>query len=363
MFKRLLILLIIFLIPYNIMANENVNVYIFHSNHCQYCKKALDYFHEKVKSDSNLFLFEYEIEEDNHAYNRNLYNEILNTKKINQKAIPLIMIGNDYVIGFSTSLQQEIENYIQYYKEHEYQDEVGYQLGIVDENNNLIKNSSNNTIETIFGIITLDNDSLFIKTTLLGIFDSLNIYYILGFILFLLLMNYNDIRKTCILGAIFIGWYLIIYYLYLMAWLDIASYSSIIHFLKIIICILALSQIGFSIYKYSKKNETTNITIKHLSIPIIGSIILSTVICFIAMNYASNASSLFIKILNEHNLEGSIYTRYIIFYLLAYMVIELVISLLIILLIKKKILKNNKKKLFIIKLILYLIIGVFFLIK
>ena len=117
--KKLFILFLFLLTPIIVFANEKVNVYVFHNYNCPHCHDALNYLNELIEKDDKIQLYDYELLKDNHAYNRSLYQEICSLLDIKVKSVPLIIIGNDYYIGFNSSKKEEINKAIDFYKQND----------------------------------------------------------------------------------------------------------------------------------------------------------------------------------------------------------------------------------------------------
>ena len=114
--KILLIIAFLFLLPFSVSANEKVGIYVFHNYNCPHCKEALEYFNDLIKKDDTIILYDYELLHEENAYNRVLYNDICSLLDINIQSVPLIIIGNEYYIGFSKAKIEPISKTIDFYK-------------------------------------------------------------------------------------------------------------------------------------------------------------------------------------------------------------------------------------------------------
>ena len=235
--KKYLLFLIILFIPIITFANDKVNVYIFHNYDCPHCHEALKYFNEDLK-DERVKLYDYELMKDENAYNRNLYIKVCELLDIKVTSVPLIIIGDDYLIGFSESKIETINKMINFYKNNDYKDLVGEELGLVDKNNNPIIHYEEKEyiVDTIFGKINLRNLSLPIITIVMGLTDGFNpcAMWILLFLISML-FNMKDKKKMWILGFTFIGTSAFIYFLFLFFCLNINNYLNSINYFRLII--------------------------------------------------------------------------------------------------------------------------------
>ena len=362
--KYLIISILFILIPINILANENVNIYVFHNYNCSYCQKALDYFYNLQAKDTSIHLFDYELLEDSHAFNRSNYNKVLTLLNINKQSVPLIIIGNEYLIGFSPSIQEEIEKKLIYYKENNYEDIVGLNLGVIDKNGNyLINNSSKEYYaNTIFGKINLTNKSLLVSTLILGIINSFNVYSVIGIILLILIINIKNKRNSWIIFLSYIGWFSFIYFIDIMSWFNINDYLDNIPILKTIIISLSIILAGINLYYYIKKKKFNNTNNISLFFPITGIIILSTITSLLFILKNNNSSLMYIELLNNNNLTGNSFMRYIIFYLSFFNITNIIIFLIIKVISNKNLFIKLDKYTSLIKAIIFILISIIILI-
>ena len=346
--KIIVFLLMIFLLPISVNANEDVNIYIFHQYSCKHCQSAIKYFNELTSKDKNLHLYEYELLQEKNAYNRNLYNDICKLMAINISSVPLIIIGNDYFIGFSDSKKENLLDTIKFYKENDYADLVGQKIGIVDSDNKPIihyDEKNNYKIDTIFGRINLKDLSLPIITIIIGLVDGFNpcAMWILLFLI-TMLFNMKDKKKMWILGLTFIGTSGFVYFLFMMAWLNVNSFINSIHTLQIIIGIFALIFGGVNIYHYFKERKEDGCVVikkekrkfvfgnikkivqsKSFIISILGIIILAVIVNLIELLCSLGLPIMYTEILSLNNLGNNAYIRYILLYILFFMLDDIIV--------------------------------------
>lgn len=362
--KKLILFLILFLIPKNILANENINIYVFHNYNCKYCQQALKYFNNLIEKDNSIHLFDYELLEENHAYNRTIYNKVVSLLNINKQSVPLIIIGNEYIIGFSPSIKEEIEKKIINCKTTTYNDKIGYNIGIVDKNNNYLANDLKTKryyINTIFGKLNISNYSLFLNTFIIGLIDGINLYYLIGIAILIIITNIKDKRNAWILFLTYIGCYTFVQFVNIMAWFNNNDFLNNLSFLKTTIISFTVILASINLYFYIKKINCNYPKFKKLFIPITGTIILSIIMGLFYTLNNNNQSLLLVEILNDNKLIGNNYMRYIIFYLLFFNIVNIAIFLLFNFLINKKQLTKAKKYSLLIKSIILYIISLIIL--
>jgi len=347
--KLLLTLFLLIIIPFVTYANENVNVYVFHNYNCPHCAKALEYFNDLIKKDDTIHLYEYELLHDENAYNRNLYNEVCKMLDINIKNVPLIIIGNDYYIGFSDAKKEPITKTLNFYKENDYKDLVGIKLGVVDENNNpIIKEDAKDKdyiVDTIFGKINVKNFSLPIITIIIGLVDGFNpcAMWILLFLI-TMLFNMKDKKKMWILGLTFILTSGFIYFLFMMAWINVGEFINSVHTLQILVGLFALIFGIVNIYHYFKERKEDGCVVikkekrrfvfdkvkkivenKYFVLALIGIITLAVMVNLIELLCSLGLPIMYTEILSLNNLSSSEYLRYIILYIFFFILDDLIV--------------------------------------
>ena len=344
--KKILLFLILLFFPLLALANENVNIYVFHQHTCKHCKDALTYLKD-VSKDEHINLFEYEILKDENAHNRLLYNEICDLMNIKVRSVPLIIIGNDYFIGFNKAKEESIQKMIAFYHENDYKDLVGEKLGVVDENNNpIIKNDDKDyLVDTIFGTINVKDLSLPIITIIIGFVDGFNpcAMWILLFLI-TMLFNMQNKKKMWILGLTFIGTSAFMYFLFLMAWINVNNFINSIRFLQIAVGVFAIIFAIVNLYHYYKErkedgcvvikkekrkfifSKITNIVEnKYFAFSLLGIILLAIGVNLIELLCSLGLPTMYTEILSMNNLSTGAYIRYNLLYVFFFIIDDLTI--------------------------------------
>lgn len=105
----------------NVSARE-INLYFFHGDGCPHCADEEEFL-EKYE-DSNLNVVRYEVwyNEENSSF----LNEISKSMEFDVKGVPVTIIGDTVISGYSDSLSRKIERAIEYYEDdnNEYRDAV-----------------------------------------------------------------------------------------------------------------------------------------------------------------------------------------------------------------------------------------------
>lgn len=345
--KILIIFIFIFIFPIQVLGNENVNVYVFERYDCPHCHDALNYLQELKQNGEKITIYDYEITKESNAYNRKLFNMACEELNINISSVPLIIIGTDHFVGFNDSKKETILKTIHFYQENDYKDVVGIKIGVVDENNNpVIKYEEKDYfVDTIFGRINLKNLSLPIITIIIGLVDGFNpcAMWILLFLI-TMLFNMKDKRKMWILGLTFIGTSGFIYFLFMMAWLNVNTYLNSIHTFQIIISIFATIFGIINIYHYFKEKKEDGCVVikkekrrfvfdkikkivsnKSFALAIIGIIILATIVNLIELLCSLGLPVMYTEILSLNELSNNQYLRYIFLYIVFFLIDDIIV--------------------------------------
>jgi glutaredoxin len=214
--------------------NIPLNIDFFYGKGCPHCVKEKEYLKSlKQIYNDQISLHEYEIYND--QKNANLFQEIINRFNIDVAGVPLLIIGDEYIVGYNddSSTGQEIVAYIEKYLQNLPEKEK-------------IKSTSNNNpslfLDTHFlGNIDLKTLSLPLATILIAFVDGFNpcALWILIFLI-TMLINMKDKKKLYILGSTFIIVSGIIYFIFLMAWFNLFKFIGYVYWIKVVIGIVAI---------------------------------------------------------------------------------------------------------------------------
>lgn len=343
--KKILMLLltIILLLPINIFAlNKNyedvaasitgekieedkINLYLFYSESCPHCHEEMKYLNtikDKYKDVLNIYTYEVTKNKDN--------NKLLTTTKalfeVTQPYVPFTVIGKDYIVGFSETTKNDIENIIDNYLKEE-QNEKTFNIPLLGE----VKASS-----ASLGLIAI----------ILGFVDGFNPCAM--WILLLLInmtITMKDRKKIFIIGLTFILTGGLIYFLSMLGIGFILDLATIIY-IRNIIALVAIGLGIYNLYTYiNTRNDTgchvvdktkrkgiikkiNNIMSKKNTIlAIIGTIILAASVNLIELACSLGFPTIYLELLSINNITGFSKILYLIIYILFYLLDDLIIFL------------------------------------
>ena len=344
------ILLLIALIPLNIYAiskeytdvaykitnskidEGKINLYFFRMDGCPHCAEE-EIWLKDIKENYNDYLNVYEYEVKNNKTNRKYYNDV--KKVLNDdvtKSVPYTVIGKTYFVGFSEAVSVQIENKI---KE------------LINDNVNN-ENINNEDVKIpILGNVNKKKVSIPLVAMILGAVDGFNpcAMWILIFLI-TMLFNMKDRKKMWILGLTFILTSGIVYLMFMLAWLNLATFISKIAFIRLLIAVIALVVGLINVYKYidslKKKDEGCDvvdkkdrkkimekiISITHekkFIIALLGIMVLAASVNIIELMCSIGIPLLFTQILAMNELSTFSYMIYMLIYIFFFLIDDIVI--------------------------------------
>ncbi len=341
----------------NIKAEENlVNLYLFYSNTCPHCEAEMELLEELQEDYDNLKIYKYEISEDENSLLLSKVSEMFN---INVTGVPFTVIGEKTFFGYSEeNSKKKFIGTIEYYSSHGYTDKIGEylenELPTYDINNNdmsvdeYIKDYGEYNFDIpIVGEVSTKDMALPIIAIVMGFIDGINpcAMWVLLFLISMLI-GMHDRKKMFILGGTFLLTSAFIYFLIMLAWLNIAVVVTKIDIIRLVIAIIALLGGFYNLYSLFKtKEDGCNVTTKKdrqkilekikkftseksLVLSIIGVIALAISVNLIELACSAGLPVMFTQILAINNLSEIQYISYIILYILFFLIDDLIIFVL-----------------------------------
>lgn len=254
---KLFILLIMFIpLAINASAKNNLNIYLFYGDGCPHCRDLERYLNEYIK-EKNITLYKYEVWY-NKENQRKYYDvhEILNDTS---SGIPFLIIGSTGISGYDEEITPErIKNAITYYSNIKYKDEVGIYLGITTDNGEEINKYEEKEVSIpIIGKKKTKEVPLLLSSILIGLVDGFNpcAMWILIFLISMLL-GMKDKKRMWTLGITFLVSSALVYFLFLISWLNLAVFLNKILYIRVAISFFAVLFGILSVIKFFfRKND------------------------------------------------------------------------------------------------------------
>lgn len=231
--------------------NKNlVNIYLFHSSTCPHCREEIKMLDKLVEEYDNVKVYKYEISDKDNGALLAKASEIYKTKIT---SVPFTVIGTKTFSGYSSeNSKKKFIGAIEYYTKYGYHDDFADYLGYgqpsfeVDKNapdiNEYLSDYGSYTFNLpIVGEVNTKNLALPIIAIIMGSIDGFNpcAMWILIFLITMLIGIKNK-KRMWILGLSFIATSGIVYFLIMLAWLNIAVVAANIEIIRAIIGIIAI---------------------------------------------------------------------------------------------------------------------------
>ncbi len=351
----LTILMLIMFIP-NTKAEENIRLYLFHSDICPHCQEEIAWL-DTIKDDyPNLDIVMYEI--NSNVMNYNFYLTVLEKTGINTGgAVPFTIIGTDYYVGFGSDAKNRIVKSIEKFSNGNYTDVISMVKN--DEDVSKIKynqkDNSNNTSNSsdyirnipILGDVNVKEVSLPLISIVIGFVDGFNpcAMWVLLFLIGML-FNMKDKKKMWILGIVFLATSALVYLAIMLAWLKVAVSFNTSRILKLLIALVALIAGAINIRSYikerNKKDDGCEVvdekkrkkifgrikkitTEKKFILSIIGIMALAISVNLVELACSAGLPLIFTQILALNNLNSLQYGFYLFLYLLFFLIDDIVV--------------------------------------
>ena len=372
--KFLIVFAVFLLLPVSAKADEKViNIHLFYGNGCPHCAAEEEFLSDYLKDRTDVKLYKYEVWYDSH--NQELLSKVQKEMgTTNKNGVPFTVIGKKTIVGYADGVTDEqIKDAINYYLNNDYRDYAGEITGKVkktevkedttkdeskteDKKENKIEKADDtkdsdqtdeNVTVPVLGKINAKKVSLPILAVVLGFVDGFNpcAMWILIFLI-TMLFNMKDRKKMWILGLTFILTSGIVYLMFMLAWLNLATFISKIAFIRLLIAVIALVVGLINVYKYidslKKKDEGCDvvdkkdrkkimekiISITHekkFIIALLGIMVLAASVNIIELMCSIGIPLLFTQILAMNNLSTLSYMIYMFIYIFFFLIDDIVI--------------------------------------
>lgn len=372
--KFLIVFAVFLLLPVSAKADEKViNIHLFYGNGCPHCAAEEEFLSDYLKDRTDVKLYKYEIWYDSH--NQELLSKVQKEMgTTNKNGVPFTVIGKKTIVGYADGVTDEqIKDAINYYLNNDYRDYAGEITGKVkktevkeditkdeskteDKKENKMEKADDtkdsdqtdeNVTVPVLGKINAKKVSLPILAVVLGFVDGFNpcAMWILIFLI-TMLFNMKDRKKMWILGLTFLLTSGIVYLMFMLAWLNLATFISKIAFIRLLIAVIALVVGLINVYKYidslKKKDEGCDvvdkkdrkkimekiISITHekkFIIALLGIMVLAASVNIIELMCSIGIPLLFTQILAMNNLSTFNYMIYMFIYIFFFLIDDIVI--------------------------------------
>lgn len=244
LFKILFIVTLFF--PIVIFGKEKeLNIYLFYGDKCPHCAELEKFLEQYLDDNKNVILNKYEVWSNKE--NQEKYKEVQKILNDYSNGVPYLIIGNNVITGYDSEITPErIKNTITYYSNFDYKDKVGIYLGTTTEEEENLKEDGKKYEDAEVNIPILGKKKskevpILLSTILIGLVDGFNpcAMWILIFLISMLL-GMKNVKRKWALGITFLLSSALVYFLFLISWLNLAVFLNNIILIRMGISIIAV---------------------------------------------------------------------------------------------------------------------------
>lgn len=335
-------------------AEASLNTYLFYGEGCPHCAKERLFLFNVLKNEyPSLQIYEYEVY--NNRSNSLLLQKVGQSLDADIGGVPFLVIGDKYFIGYADSITpSEIKNRVEECLNNSCPDTVANILGLnkevketpakidINEEQNKINNKEKVISLPILGNVDIYKFSLPFLTVAMGILDGFNpcAMWALLFLISLLLGMENK-KRMWILGSAFIVASALVYFVFMVAWLNLILFIGVVIWVRLIIGLIALFGGSYNLKEYFTNPEAgckitgeekrqkffeklKNITNqKSFYLALGGIIILAFAVNLVELICSAGLPAVYTQVLAINDLAKWQYYLYILFYIFFFMLDDL----------------------------------------
>lgn len=353
LFLILLLPLVLLFFPLKIAAQINkVNIHVFTLKGCPHCADEKEFLKKLQSKYEFLAVREYELSEN--KSNRDLMIAVGNKLNADVSGVPFTVVGEIYIAGFGSeeTTGREIEAALLEAKEKNSPDLVSEILKRkVPEEKPLEKSGVTAEIPKevkipFFGLVKVSDLSLPAFTFIVALADGFNpcAMWVLLFLISLLI-GMHDKFKMIVLGSAFILASGLVYFLFLSAWLNLFLFLGFIFWVRTLIGGVALTAGGYNLKEFFTNKEGSckvtgnekrrkvfdklkNLTAsKNFLLSLGGIVLLAFAVNLVELICSAGLPAVYTKVLTLSALPAWKYYAYLLFYILIFMLDDLIIFL------------------------------------
>ncbi len=337
------LLLILFGVTNVSASDKQVNLYYFHAEGCPTCALETTYLEELTSKDTNLVLHKYEIafDKENQKLSKDV-GELLN-QPIN--STPTLIIGREVIVGFKEgSTEKTIEEAITFVRDNNVRDVVGEMLGIVEPGQGVdIINEESKVNLPFFGEVDAKSVSLPLLAIVLGGLDGFNPCAMWVLLLLIsMLFHLEEQWKKWFLGGLFLLTTAIMYFFFMLSWLNITILFGTLVYIRWLIGGLSIGGGIFNIRRYTQMepgceivDESKRLKIRDrlkaiysqpvFALAAVGIVVLAVSVNLVELICSAGLPVLFTQILTLNDLSSTQHIMYLLLYLAMFMLDDVIV--------------------------------------
>ena len=341
-----------FILPVNAKENDKITLYLFYGDGCPHCAEEKLFLDEIKGSYDNFEIVMYEVWKDKD--NQDFLNKVKSELGIERSGVPVTIIGDTYMVGWSEALEGRVTRAIRFYKNNEYTDVVeqiknGTYVKPVEEESGFEKEEEKSdedaTIDVpLIGKVNLKNVSLTTAGVVLGLIDGFNpcAMWVLLFLISMLL-GMKDKKRMWTIGLTFLGSSALVYMLIMLSWLNIVVSIATSIWVRNAIAVVAIIGGIINLVNYFKHQDSGCSVVdekkrksvfsrikkftqeKSLILALIGAVALAFSVNIIELACSAGLPLVYTQLLAINNITGFGAFLYVLLYIIFFLLDDLVI--------------------------------------
>lgn len=347
-FIMTLILSFVFVLPVSAKEVSNITLYLFYGDGCPHCASEKEFLSAIENKYENLDIVQYEVWYNND--NQRLLSDVKEQLDIATNGVPVTVIGEKVIVGWSKASEEKLENIIESFQEEKYEDVV-----VQIENGTYVKSESDmNEVNDeeddivvsvpLVGNINLKGVSLTTAAFILGLIDGFNpcAMWVLLFLISMLI-GMKDKKRMWTIGLTFLGSSALVYMLIMMSWLNIVVDISASILMRNIVAIIAIGGGIVNLYSFfkhkdggcsvvdEKKRKSVFARIKKftseksLFLALIGAVALAFSVNIIELACSAGLPLVYTQLLAINNITGIGAFFYVLIYIICFLLDDLIV--------------------------------------
>lgn len=336
-------------------SSPKVDLYLFWGDGCPHCAKE-EVFLKNIESQyPELRIQKFEVWQ--HQKNANLMIEVAKALKTETGGVPFTIVGDQYFSGFDESYTApKIEARIKECMDGTCPNSITSIVPAIKSNEeaknatstDAVKEEKSKTVGKIdagiFGEVDMAKFSLPVLTIIIGALDGFNpcAMWTLVFLISLLIGMQNK-KRMWILGSSFIVASAAVYFLFMVAWLNIFLFIGVLTWVQTLIGLVALAGAWYSLKDFyknkdaacevgdvQKKKKTMDklkgyVSHQNFWLALFGIMALAFMVNLIELLCSAGFPAVYTQVLAMNNMTGWHYYAYILLYIFFFMLDDLII--------------------------------------
>ena len=322
----------------------DVNLYFFSTPGCGHCAQLKTYLNKKIEEMDNLHITEFDT---SISENMDLLEETASVFDASVTA-PFTVVGGKYYVGFSDSIEAQLNRVLERYSENEHVDIMDKIInGIEVEESDFDTTSDYEYDIPWIGTVDVRDISLGLLAVILGFLDGINpcAMWVLLFLITLVLGSKSK-KRIWAIGGVFLLTSGIFYFFMFFSWIETVQLLVNYVVFQYIVGALALVAGGFNLYSFIKSQikkedgcKVTNVSAKQklidrvkkiaaassLPLALLGVFGLAIIVNIIELACSTGFPFMFTQILALNGFTGETAIGLILLYTLFFLIDDLIV--------------------------------------